>query len=333
VPAANVVVLSGEKGFKDPCVSGFATVDMVKKSLADVAAKAKPEDQFILFLVGHGVATEKIPTMSIPGPDVNVQELADGLSAIPARNQVVLNFTSVSGTMLKTLARAGRVNLAANLPVEGNETVAAEFFLRGLESMRADGEGAPAAGAKDGRITLLEAYNWATYQTALWMSRQKSKGGEWTVVGKESVEIFEKLCVTPPGTPGTQKLAADSDRTKPDEIVAISPPNGLLTKDWTNRRAISEHALLDDLGEPEGVAAVDSKTGYKPVVGARSGEQGYVAKRTVLGQADLLPPPPPPPEPAPAAATATGTVAAPVAAGATPTATPPSATDNLLEQP
>jgi hypothetical protein len=289
VPAANVVVLSGDKDFKDPVVSGLATAESVKKALADAAAKVRPDDQFILFMVGHGVVTEKAPTLVLPGPDITAQELADALAAVPARNQVVLNLSSASGSAAALLARKGRVVVAATSPMEGNEPVFPEFFLRGIESKRADGEGAPAAGAKDGQVTLLEAYNWATREAALWISRMKKAGGEWKLDGKESVEIFEKLYGSPPGAPGTQKLAADSDRAKPDEPVAIKPPGGKIDESWLTRRVVSEHAVLEDCGEKDGVSAIRDE-GYEALAGKRPGEPGNLARLVVVGKADLLPP-------------------------------------------
>jgi len=289
VPAANVVVLSGDKDFKDPVVTGLATAESVRKALADMAAKARPEDQFILFLVGHGVVTEKTPTLVLPGPDIDAQELADALAAVPARNQVVLAFSSASGTAVAVLARRDRVLVTATGPMEGNEPIYPEFFLRGLESKRADGEGAPAAGAKDGRITVLEAYNWAAREAALWIVRIKKAGGAWKVDGQESVEIFEKLYGAPPGAPGTQKLAPASDRSKPDAPVTIKPPGGKIDNTWVGRRVLSEHAMLEDCGEKSGVSAIGDK-GYEPLSGARPGEPGCLARRAVIGSAELLPP-------------------------------------------
>lgn len=288
VPAGNIVILSGDKEFADPAVAGVATVESIKRALADMAAKVQPQDQFILALVGHGVSTEKPPTLVLPGPDVTAQDLADALAAIPAANQVVLNLSSSAGSAVEMLVRRGRVIVAANSPAEGNEPIFPEFFLRGLESKRADGEGAPAAGAKDGRITLLEAVNWATHEAALWTLRLKKTETGWKLDGKESVEIFEKLFAAPPGAPGTQKLAADSDRARPDGPVVLKPADGKIDESWISRRVLSEHAVLEDCGEKAGASALRD-AGYEPLAGRKPGQPGHLARRVVLGQADLLP--------------------------------------------
>ena len=285
VPKENIAVLSGDPGFKDPVVSGAATAESVKKAMADAARKVRPEDQFVLFLVGHGVLAEDSPTLALPGPDVSARDFADGLEAIPAANQVVLNFASGSGAFLKALVRKGRVNVTATSPIEGDEPAYAEFFLRGLESKRADGEGGP----KDGVVSVLEAYNWATRETALWISRiRMNQDGTWTLSGKESVEIFEKLYSGPAGKPGVRQLAADADRTKPDAPIAIKPEGGKITEDWLTRRVLSEHALLDDTGAKEGQCAI-GKEGYLALPAGKEGEPGGLAARTVIGKAERLP--------------------------------------------
>lgn len=286
VPAANVAILSGDKDFKDAAVAGLATADSVRKAVADLAARSKPEDQVIVLLVGHGVVSDRVPTLVLPGPDLDAEQLAAALAGAAAKNQVVLNLSSASGAAVKALAAKGRVVVAATSPIEGNEPVFPEFFLRGLESGRADGEGAPAAGAKDGCLTLLEAYNWATHQAALWVSRLRQlEGGQWRLDGKESVEIFERLYAG-----GPFRLDSASDRGKPDETVALVPENGKISEAWLARRVLSEHATLEDCGEEMGAAAVRDE-GYEPLAGTKPGEPGSLARRTVLGRPALLPQP------------------------------------------
>ena len=292
VPAGNVVVLSGDKAFKDPIVNGLATAKTIGKSLADKAKTVRPGDQFILFMVGLGVTTEKPPTFVIPGPDVSAGELADGLAEIRATNQVVLNFSAGSGDSVPAMSQAARVVVAANMPTETNPPVYAELFLRGLESKRADGEGAPEAGKADGVITVLEAYNWAAHQTAQWIARQTKSGEDlWRVDGAESVEIFRKLYVSTSGESGSRKLDPASDAGAPDRTVKLKMRGeGDMEIAESRRRMIGEHAGLEDCGAGEPVSALgDEKKDYVPLRGVREGEPGCLARRVVLGSAALLP--------------------------------------------
>ena len=282
VPAGNITVLSGDEAFKDPIVTGKATRESIKQALAGLAKKVKPDDQLVLILVGHGAVAETIPSIILPGQDLNAQELADALAAIRARNQVVLNFTASAGDSVRFLARAGRVTLSATMPAEATESVLAEFFLRGLESKQADGEGAPKAGLLDGTITLLEAANWACHQTAMWIGRMKTTESGWKVDGKESIEIFEKLYGGPEGELGTRKLSPSSNPNAVDEPVPLRP-DGPLDAFWLGRRIVAEHAVLEDCGEERGLSPL-AGSGYQPISGAKAGEPGALARRVVLGR-------------------------------------------------
>jgi len=275
VPADHIISLSG----KD------ATFEAVTAAFAKLGQSAKPQDQFIFFIAGHGEMGSGVPTLTLPGPDPTAPQVAALLNAFPAKNQVVLNFSASSGDFLKALSAPSRVTIAATSPTELEEPVYAEFFLRGLESKRADAD-------KNGTITMLEAYNWAATQTALWIARwqQTSDPKEldfttWKGDGKETVEIFEKLYA---GVP-SRKLDPKSDRTAADAAVALEPPGGQVTPEWVMRRAIDEHALLEDCGQGIGVSVIADK-GIQPILGQKPGDPGYLAGHTVLGQSGSLTP-------------------------------------------
>jgi len=287
VPAGNIRVLTGDKGFKDAIVSGPATADSIRTALAEMSDVVKADDQVVLVLVGHGSVADMSPTLILPGPDARATQMADGLNALEARRQIVLDLTASAGESLKAFARTGRVSLAATSPGEANEPVYAEFFLRGIETKAADGEGAPGAGRKDGTVTLLEAYNWAAGQTAFWIVRQKLADRAWLVEGKESVALFRKLCEGPAGEPAARQLAPGSRPDAEDERLPFRPEDGRIDAFWRGRRVITEHAVLEDCGEETGVTALRG-VGYEPLAGRKQGEPGHLARRVVLGRPALL---------------------------------------------
>ncbi|MFB3891843.1 MAG: hypothetical protein ACE15C_07450 [Phycisphaerae bacterium] len=276
--AEDIVAICGDKDFKDPIVKGIATSDAIIEALADMAAKVGPQDQFVLVIVGHGSSSDEVPALVLPGPDLRGEALAKALSAVGG-NQVVLDLSGCSGQFLKPLAKKGRVNISALSPDDTAEPVFAEFFLRGMESGRADAD-------KNGTVTLLEAYNWAAYQTALWISRQTATEDKtWVVDGKESVEIFKKLCSGAEGQGGARTLDPSSDATKEDAIVdVILPSDRADAKAWGDRRIIIEHAMVEDLGLETGVSALRGEKGHDPVAPAKAGEEGFLAGQTVLGK-------------------------------------------------
>ena len=216
--------------------------------------------------------------MILPGPDLTAEQLSSALAGIAAKNQIILNLSASSGDFLKSLVAPGRINLAATSPTELKEPVFAEFFLRGLESKRADTD-------RKNSISLLKAYNWAAQQTVLWIARWKQTGsGEappilWKADGKETVAVFEKLY---PDIPG-RKLDPSSDRKSEDAAVEIQPPAGQLTAAWVGRRVVDEHAMIEDNGKETGVAALGEK-GFQPILGEKANDPGYLAGQTILGR-------------------------------------------------
>lgn len=275
VPADHITTLSG----KD------ATLDSITTAFDKLAKSVKPEDQLIVFIAGHGETNGGVATLTLAGPDPTAEQFAKLLNSVPAKNQVVLNFSASSGDFIKALAAPGRVNISATSPTELEEPVYAEFFLRGLESKRADTD-------KNGTITLLEAFNWAADQTVHWIIRWQQTGDKketefttWKASGKETVEIYDKLYAGAP----TRKLDPASDRKAPDAEMPLAPPDGQITADWAGRRAIDEHAMLEDCGQGIGVAVLGDK-GLQLIFGQKQGDPGYLAAHTVLGQPALLNP-------------------------------------------
>ncbi len=277
VPGANIIQLSG----KD------ATFAAVTDAFTKLGQRANAQDQLIVFIVGHGEINGPAPTLALPGPDPTAPQVAALLNAFPAKSQVILNFGATSGDFLKYLSAPGRVNISATSPTEEEEPVFTEFFLRGLESKRAaNGTGA---------ITLLESFNWAAQQTAQWIVRwaqtntdatksSPSESSVWKASGKETVEIFKKLYAKAP----TRKLDPTSDGNAADSPAVLEPPGGNITPDWANRRAVDEHALLEDCGQGIGVSVMTDKGLLQPIVGLKPGDPGYLASRTVLGQPTQL---------------------------------------------
>ncbi len=321
VPAKNIRVLSADPDYKATAVWASANAANLARAFTEIGGGMKPADRFFLVLFGHGVAGEKPPTFVVPGPQPSAEDFAKWLDALPAQNQIVLNFSASSGVFLPFLAKKGRINLSALAPTEGSEAVLPEFFLRGVEAGRADAD-------KDGSVTLLEAFNWSAWEVAQWTNRQVQMGqfvtrgmkrvfvprGDWRMDGKETVEIFHKLCDGADSDPGARKLAPESDGKGADPVVAIRPAGGQLTQEWTQRRILGEHAHLEDCGvapgvtpilpwvpegaevpgtkpsgesgKPSGAAAGKSPEdrGFLPVDGKAAGAPGWLARGIVLSK-------------------------------------------------
>lgn len=256
VPASQITVLSG-----DP-----ATSEAITNAIGELAARMQAQDQFLLVLSGHGENLD-VPTFAVRGPDLSAQQLAEALKSIPAKSQIILNFSASSGDFLKSLVAPNRINVAATSPGEIKQPVFAEFFLRGMESGR-------------GGTSVLDAFNWAGQQAPLWIARWSlTESGSWKASGRETVEIFKKLYA---GTP-SRRLDPASDASSEDALVELYPPNGEVTPAWSTRRVVDEHALIEDCGLEVGVGVLGD-AGLQPLAGAKEKDPGFLAARTVIGK-------------------------------------------------
>jgi hypothetical protein len=297
VAPTNITVLSGDAANKDALLSGPATAQRILAAVAELAQKLKPEDQFILVLLGHGATSDDNCTLMLPGPDIDYAALAEAVNRIPAGNQVVLNFTSNSGDTIAHLSRMGRAVVTAGVAGQVNDSDFAEFFLQALETGAPDTGAEAKQPAKAGPLSLLAAYNWAALHMAQWIVRQKMSDDPdtpgWTVEGKQSAEIFKKL-YSGSDVPASRAFLASPASDQPDgpvELVCNSDAS------WLGRRLVTETPALEDLGqgkgkaEAKGLTAVGDK-GYQPLRGKSPTDVGFLARHVVLGNAQLLTPEP-----------------------------------------
>ena len=174
-----------------------------RKHLVDtiglVAGEAKPEDDFVLVLIGHGSFDGIEYKFNLVGPDVSGVELATLCDRVPARRQLIVNTTSASGGSIPALERPGRGIIAATKSgTEKNATVFARYWVEALQDPDADVD-------KSESISALEAFKYADHKTASFYESQKRLATEHAVfedTGKNepvrapSVESGEGLLVS-----------------------------------------------------------------------------------------------------------------------------------------
>ncbi len=152
-----------------------ATKARINEVMGQVAREAKPEDDFVLFLVGHGTFDGTEYKFNIPGPDVSGAELAKLCDGIPAKRQLVVNTTSASGGSLQALQKPSRGVIAATKSgTEKNATVFARYWVEALRDPNADTD-------KNDAISALEAFNYATRKTTDFYESQKRLATEHAV--------------------------------------------------------------------------------------------------------------------------------------------------------
>jgi len=152
-----------------------ATRAKLSEILAGIAREAKPDDDLIITLIGHGSYDGFEYKFNLVGPDVTAGELATMLDRVPARRQLIVNTTSASGGAVAALERPGRGVIAATKTgTEKNATVFARYWAEALEDPTADVD-------KSESISALEALNYADRKTAGFYDSQKRLATEHAV--------------------------------------------------------------------------------------------------------------------------------------------------------
>jgi hypothetical protein len=154
---------------------GEATRARITEVMGQIAREARPEDDFLLLLIGHGSFDGVEYKFNLTGADLSGAELAGLCDRIPAKRQLVVNTTSASGGSLAALQKAGRGVIASTKAgTEKNATVFARYWVEALRDASADVD-------KNDAISALEAFQYATRKTADFYESQKRLATEHAI--------------------------------------------------------------------------------------------------------------------------------------------------------
>ncbi len=143
--------------------------------LGKVASQAKPDDDFVLILIGHGSYDGVEYKFNLVGPDISAADLAALCDRIAAKRQLIVNTTSASGGSVPALEKRDRCVIAATKSgTEKNATVFARYWVEALHDPEADMD-------KNEAISALEAFQYATKKTASFYDSQKRLATEHAV--------------------------------------------------------------------------------------------------------------------------------------------------------
>jgi hypothetical protein len=154
VPAANVVWLA-EREDVHASVAGRSTVENIEARLRAIAEGSTAADRVLVLFFGHGTWANGETLFNVPGRNLRGTELAGMLAPVQARVAVV-NAASSSGGFIQDLVAPNRVVMTATRTgFERNETIFGGHFVAALT------RGGDADTDNDGRVSLLEAYEYA----------------------------------------------------------------------------------------------------------------------------------------------------------------------------
>jgi hypothetical protein len=158
--AENVIYLGEDPGRDSKRISGPSKREAIAEAVDRLARAARPGDTVFVVLIGHGASATGGARFNLPGPDLTAAEYASLLNRFAAQTVVFVNAASSSGGFVQALSGKNRVIITATTTDgERNQTRFGEYFA---EAFTADG----ADGDKDGRVSVLEAFNWARTRVA-----------------------------------------------------------------------------------------------------------------------------------------------------------------------
>jgi hypothetical protein len=154
---------------------GDATRSRLTQVLEQVAREAKPDDDFVLTLIGHGSYDGVEYKFNLVGRDMSAGELAALCGKVAARRQLIVNATSASGGSVPAFQQAGRAVIASTKSgTEKNATVFARYWAEALQDPSADVD-------KNESVSALEAFQYADRKTAEFYTSQKRLATEHAV--------------------------------------------------------------------------------------------------------------------------------------------------------
>ncbi len=164
VKPANVIWLSDAPG---PQVKDKATLAVLRTTIAGMIPTIGPDDQLMVVLIGHGTENDGKPMFNLTGPDLSPEDLSKMLEPLEPRRVAIVNTASASGGFVDGLKGPGRsIVTATRSGAENTETWFANYFAEALSKDGADLD-------KDGRISLFEAFEYATREVKRYYDTKK----------------------------------------------------------------------------------------------------------------------------------------------------------------
>jgi hypothetical protein len=135
-------------------LTGDATrKEAIQKTFDQVKQQVKPQDTFLLFLIGHG-SFDTDYKLNILGADFTGAEYSKLIDALNPARSIIVNSSTSSGGMFDSMKGKTRVLIASSRSGEKEDPVFYEYFLNGLKGAAADED-------KDKKVSVWEAFKYA----------------------------------------------------------------------------------------------------------------------------------------------------------------------------
>lgn len=155
VPAEAFNYLGEQPDVAPGLIQDRSTRENMAAALSRMAGEAGPEDRILVVLIGHGTGRGESSLFNLPGPDLAPGDLDVMLNGFPTQVVAVVGAFPSSGPFVEGLSGEDRIVVTATkTALERNETRFGEYFVKALTAETSDLD-------KDGRISLLEAFQYA----------------------------------------------------------------------------------------------------------------------------------------------------------------------------
>lgn len=159
--ADSSLIVLGEDPALDPTHINFkSTREEIAHAFLTLSKRVHAGDILFVFLNGHGSGEGPGSRVNLPGADATAADYNTYLSGFTAQKVVFVVAGSGGGDFLQVLAAPNRVIVSATrTALERNESMFAQPFVKGLSTAEADAD-------KDGRVSVIEAFNYAKKEVA-----------------------------------------------------------------------------------------------------------------------------------------------------------------------
>ena len=160
VPDSDMVYLAENTSRDAARIKAASTKENIERELTALGNRSKTGDVLFVMLIGHGSSDGTTSKFNVPGPDISANDFARVLDGIGGPVVAVINAASASGGFVAALSGPNRViATATKSDMEKNETRFANYFIQAYASDVADAD-------KDGRVSVLEAFDYARREVA-----------------------------------------------------------------------------------------------------------------------------------------------------------------------
>ena len=210
---------------------GRASRAGVRQALDRLAGRMGEDAVLYVVLIGHGSFDGVDAKFNLVGPDLEAREWDRWLRELPGR-LVLVNTSGSSFPFLRRLSGPGRtIVTATESAAQRYDTVFPEFFIGSLTDDAADED-------KDGRVSVLEAFEFASLGVREWYRRQGRLATERPLIDDNGDGVGREA-----GQPGPDGQAAARLHVGAGPAATLPPSTDPAVASLMARRAVLEETV------------------------------------------------------------------------------------------